>query len=166
MSTITLHQAMSSDIDAVAPLFDEYRQFYGREPDVEAARAFLLARFNQGDSVVFVAREDGMPAGFVQLYPTYSSILLARTFILNDIFVSTHHRRRGIGARLLSASVEYAQRVGAARLSLSTATSNDAAQSLYEAAGWKRDDQFFVYHYVLSPTCPLSQGWGEGGDKG
>lgn len=48
MSNITIRQAVLSDLEALVPLFDDYRQFYGRPSDIFAAREFLLARFNHG----------------------------------------------------------------------------------------------------------------------
>ena len=149
MSNISLRQAALSDLDELVPLFDAYRQFYGRASDVDAVRAFLLARFNHGESVLFLAREDHVAIGFAQLYPSFSSVSLARTFILNDLFVAPQARRKGVGSKLLAATVEFAKTVGAVRISLSTATSNDSAQALYQAAGWTRDEQFVVYQFTL-----------------
>jgi GNAT superfamily N-acetyltransferase len=149
MNTILIRQAVLSDIEALAPLLDQYRQFYGRESDLQAAREFLLARFNHGESVLFIAYEAGKPAGFVQLYPSFSSASLARTFILNDLFVSENCRRKKVGALLLEAAADFAKSLGALRLTLSTAVTNKPAQALYESAGWKRDEQFIVYHYAI-----------------
>jgi GNAT superfamily N-acetyltransferase len=150
MIPITARQTTLSDLDALAPLFDGYRQFYGRDSDVAAARAFLLERFNHGESVVFLAYQGDAPVGFTQLYPSFSSVSMARVFVLNDLFVCASARRMGVGARLMAAATEYARTVGAVRLTLSTATSNATAQSLYEAAGWKRDESFFVYNLAVS----------------
>ncbi|WAK02471.1 GNAT family N-acetyltransferase [Methylobacter sp. YRD-M1] len=149
MNNITIRQAVVSDIDALAPLFDSYRQFYGRESDIRAAREFLLARFNHGESVVFIAHDANVPVGFAQLYPSFSSVSLARTFVLNDLFVHESSRRKGAGSLLLAAAVEFGKSLAAARLSLSTAISNEAAQALYRSAGWRHDEQFFVYHYAI-----------------
>lgn len=149
MDNITIRQAVASDIDALVPLFDSYRQFYGRESDLRAAREFLLARFNHGESVVFIAHDANVPIGFAQLYPSFSSVSLARTFVLNDLFVRESSRRKGVASLLLAAAVEFGKSSGATRLSLSTAISNEAAQALYRSAGWRRDDQFFVYHYAI-----------------
>lgn len=146
MNTITVRQAVLSDIEALVPLFDNYRQFYGRSSNIVAAREFLLARFNHGESVLFIASQAQEPTGFVQLYPSFSSIFLARTFILNDIFVSAQWRKKGIGSLLIETAVKYAKTLGAIRLSLSTAVTNHNAQALYESTGWKRDEQFFYYH--------------------
>lgn len=149
MNTISVRQAALSDLEALAPLFDGYRQFYGRTSDVQAAREFLKARFNHGESVLFIAFEDSTPVGFTQLYPSFSSASLARTFILNDLFVVEFVRRKGVASRLMSAAVNFAEALGAVRVTLSTATSNETAQALYQSAGWKRDEQFFVYHYAI-----------------
>lgn len=149
MSAITIRQAVLSDIDALAFLFDNYRQFYGRSSDVGAAREFLTARFNHGESVVFIAHEDSTPVGFVQLYPSFSSVSLARTFVLNDLFVREPWRRSGIASQLMAAAVEFAKSSDAVRLSLSTAITNGTAQAVYKSSGWKRDEQFYVYHFAL-----------------
>ncbi len=149
MSTVTVRQAMLSDLAALVPLFDGYRQFYGRPSDVRAAKEFLLARFNHGESVLFIAHENNIPIGFTQLYPSFSSVSLARTFVLNDLFVHEQARRKGVASKLLSAAIQFASSLGAVRVSLSTATTNDTAQALYQSAGWKLDEQFLVYHFAV-----------------
>lgn len=149
MSNVAVRQAVLSDLEALVLLFDDYRQFYGRASDVHAARDFLLARFNHGESVLFIALEGSNPVGFTQLYPSFSSVSLARTFVLNDLFVNEHARRKSVASKLISAAVGFASALGAVRVSLSTGTSNETAQALYQSAGWKRDDQFLVYHYSI-----------------
>jgi len=42
----TVRQATIRDLEQLVPLFDGYRQFYGRVSHLRAAREFLLARFN------------------------------------------------------------------------------------------------------------------------
>ncbi|MDQ1812124.1 GNAT family N-acetyltransferase [Massilia sp. CCM 9210] len=148
MSTIHIRQAVLADIDALSVLFDGYRQFYGRESDVEAAKEFLLDRFNHGESVMFIAHEGSDPIGLAQLYPSFSSVSLGRIYILNDLFVTESGRRKGVGAKLLSASVDFAKAVGAIRLALSTANTNTKAQALYETQGWERDDDFFYIYPI------------------
>lgn len=55
---ITVRQAVLSDLDALAGLFDGYRQFYGKSSDLPAATVFLKARFEHGQSVLFLAIAD------------------------------------------------------------------------------------------------------------
>lgn len=149
-STIQVRQASVTDLDAVASLFDGYRQFYGQPGDIGLARSFLEERFRNNQSVVFIAtRSDGTAVGFAQLYPSFSSVAAARVFILNDIYVATEARRRGVGARLLQASVHFGRSAGAVRLVLSTAIDNESAQALYASQGWVRDTSFYVYSLSL-----------------
>ncbi|GAA3945762.1 GNAT family N-acetyltransferase [Allohahella marinimesophila] len=149
MTNITVHQAIRSDLDDVAELFDKYRQFYGQPSDIQAARRFLLARVNNGESIILLAKQGEQIVGFAQLFPAFSSVSLARTFILNDLYVSPAGRRQGVATRLLLAAEEFAKKVGAVRLTLSTATTNEPAQALYKLAGWKRDENFHVFHRVI-----------------
>lgn len=149
MDNITVRQALLPDLDLLAPLFDGYRQFYGRTSDLQAARDFLLARFYHNESVLFLALDGDEALGFTQLYPSFSSVSLARTFILNDLFVHQRGRRKGVGSKLLAGAASFAKDLGAIRLTLSTAVTNQAAQACYEAAGWLRDDKFFVYHTAI-----------------
>lgn len=146
MSSLTIRQATLADLDQLTPLFDAFRQFYGQHSDLAAARAFLLSRFEHGQSVVFMAHDGAKAIGFTQLYPSFSSVSLARTFILNDLFVNAAHRHRGVGSALMAAARAHAQTLGAIRLTLSTAIDNTVAQSAYSANGWQRDERFFVYH--------------------
>lgn len=143
-------RATVTDLDAVAPLFDAYRQFYGQRSDLAAARAFLDDRLRREESVIFlaVADEHGKEAlGFTQLYPSFSSVSVRRLWILNDLFVRPGGRRGGVGRRLLERAREWAIETDAKGLILATAVSNAAARALYESCGWRRDDEFA--HYLL-----------------
>lgn len=148
MHHTTVRQAVVADIDALASLFDQYRQFQGKAGDIPAARAFLLERMNHGEAVLFLAfdRAGGAPLGFAQLYPSFSSVSLARVFILNDLFVAPAGRRQGVASALLAALEAYAWAFGAARLSLNVARDNVSAQQLYRAQGWQPDERHYMFH--------------------
>lgn len=146
MTTPQIRQAVLSDLDDLALLFNEFREFQGKERNLAGARQFLLDRFNHSESVVFIAHADGVPAGFAQLYPSFSSTALARVFILNDLYVRDAGRRNGVASRLLTAIEEYAWTFGAVRVSLNVARTNTRGQALYEACGWQQDQEHFMYH--------------------
>jgi GNAT superfamily N-acetyltransferase len=146
---LEVRQATIADIEALVPLFDGYRTFYGFASDEALARSFLFERFRNLQSIVFIALIEGHACGFTQLYPSFSSGRAARTFILNDLFVSGPARKRGVGRALLAAAKNYARAAGAVRLMLSTATDNTTARSLYEAAGWQRETKFVTYNLPL-----------------
>lgn len=148
MSVVTRLAAVS-DVGRVAPLFDAYRQFYGLAPALELAHGFLRERLSCGESVVLLAEDGGTALGFVQMYPSFSSLAAARTYVLYDLFVDPPARQRGVGRRLMEAAAEEARRRGAVSLVLSTAKTNRSAQRLYESLGWVRDEEFYEYNLRL-----------------
>ena len=147
--SIVVRQAVQSDIETLVPLFDSYRQFYGRESNLHGAREFLLTRFNYEESILFIVEETESSIGFAQLYPSFSSTSLAQTFLLNDLFVRESSRGKGVAKLLMAAVVAFAKSFGVARLTLSTGVNNSVAQALYRSCGWKRDEQFIVHHYTI-----------------
>ena len=135
----SIHRAGPADLDALALMFDAYRQFYGQPADVPRARDWLRSRLRLGESVVLLARRDGRLVGFTQLYPAFSSIRTHRTWILNDLFVDPAARRSGIARALLDAAAAFAREDGAAAISLETTRDNEAARATYRAAGWAEE---------------------------
>jgi GNAT superfamily N-acetyltransferase len=132
------------------PLFDAYRQFYGQRSDAAAARAFLSERLEREESVIYLAYTGpNTPVGFMQLYPSFSSVSLKRLWILNDLFVHTDVRRGGVGRALLERARQHAIETGAKGLILSTGVTNKPAQTLYESNGWRREDDFLHYYLFL-----------------
>ena len=150
MTALAIRQAGVDDLDALAPLFDAYRRFYEQPGDIALASAYLHARLEAGESVIFVAEADGQLLGFTQLYPTWCSVAAARIFVLYDLFVDDDARRGGVGRALMRAAQDFAREAGAVRIDLSTARTNARAQALYESLGWQRDDVFLVYNLALA----------------
>ena len=144
---LSVRRADTGDAEALAPLFDAYRVFYGRSPDLELASRFLEQRLRAGESVVFIAEDDRGPAGFVQLYPSFDSVEAGSVWILHDLFVDPGRRGVGVGRALMDAARGLAIQTEAVGLSLATARDNVVAQSLYERLGYRRDERF--YHYFL-----------------
>lgn len=146
--TAHVRRAAMADTEMVAPLFDAYRQFYQQVSDLPLALAFIGERLSLNESVIFVAEDEQRRAlGFVQLYPSFTSVGARRLWILNDLFVVPAGRGQGVGQALLNAAKDHGIETGAKRLELSTAHGNPA-QKLYESLGYVRDQAF--YHYSLA----------------
>ena len=145
-SEIRIVEADVSHTDRIAPLFDQYRVFYKQPSDLELAARFIRDRLSAGDSTIYLAvNAADQDVGFVQLYPTFSSVAARSTWILNDLFVLPELRGEGIGRVLLERSRQLAIDTGARGLTLSTARDNARAQGLYESFGFKRDTHFYQY---------------------
>ena len=147
--SLIVRPAGVADVDRVAPLFDAYRQFYDAAPDLAAARTFLADRLTRGESVILLAclepsrRADAEEViGFAQLYPSFSSLALGSTIVLNDLFVAMAWRRHGVARRLLESVEAHARTVGAAQIELATQHTNLRALRLYEQRGYARDTEF------------------------
>lgn len=134
-------------LESISVLFDRYRVFYNQVSDLEATKQFLKERFDNNDSIVFVANDNGKIVGFTQLYPSFSSVSMKRVWILNDLYVEESYRRKGVAKLLMSTVEKYAKESGAVRVILATQISNTNAQKLYEARGYIKDKEF--YHYAL-----------------
>ena len=112
---------------------------------MDGARRFLGERLERGESIILLAFDGESAVGFTRLYPSFSSVSMARILVLNDLFVAPGGRRRGTGSALLQAAARLAREEGAVRLTLQTALTNRTAQAVYERLGWRRDTEFCSY---------------------
>jgi ribosomal protein S18 acetylase RimI-like enzyme len=149
---IRIIQAGPQDLDQAAPLFDAYRQFYKRAPDLSAARRFMATRLAKRDSVLYLGyapASNAHASGFVHLYPSFDSLAMQPLWILYDLYVAPDARRHGLGRALMDHATALARESGASCLTLETAKDNVPAQSLYEQLGYRRDELFHRYSLSL-----------------
>ncbi|MCU1772635.1 GNAT family N-acetyltransferase [Pseudomonas sp. 13B_3.2_Bac1] len=143
---IKILRATAADLEAVAKLFDAYRGFYQQPSNLAQSRAFIAERMAGNESAIFLAQDENAEAlGFVQLYPTFSSIDAHRTWLLSDLFTAPAARGRGVGRLLMNTARDFALQTGAKGLVLETATDNFTAQGLYESLGYVRDTGYYTY---------------------
>ena len=139
-------RADASHLDLIAPLFDAYRVFYRQPSNLAQSRAFIAERIARDESVIFLAQDDtGEALGFVQLFPTFSSIDAHRTWLLGDLFSTANARGRGVGTLLMNTARSFAVLSGGKGMVLETATDNFNAQRLYESLGYVRDSGYYTY---------------------
>ncbi len=146
-TTYRITRATPDHLDLVAPLFDAYRQFYGKEPNHEGVRSFIGERLTQGDSVIYICEtnDPATAAGFVQLYPLFTSVGMKKLWLLNDLFVDPAHRRKGIAELLIAESAQLARNTHAKGLLLQTGKDNTTAQRVYERLGFSKDEDSWYY---------------------
>jgi ribosomal protein S18 acetylase RimI-like enzyme len=135
-----------SHLDHLLPLFLGYLEFYKVEREAEDVWGFLEERLANQESIIYLAvTDEGEAVGFVQLYPSFSSLSLKRQWILNDLFVLPEFRRQKVARALLKKADELAVATNARGLSLMTAVDNAPAQRLYQDLGWKQVKQFLTF---------------------
>ncbi|WP_277585485.1 GNAT family N-acetyltransferase [Psychrobacillus antarcticus] len=144
-----IFQATIEDLEGVSNQFNFYRMFYQQASDIEGAKTYIKSRIENKESVIFVVKDEHKYVGFTQLYPTFSSVSMKRTWLLNDLYVDATARKQGVGEMLLQKAKDYAVETEAKSISLSTAVDNHAAQRLYEKNGYVKDSEFYQYELSL-----------------
>lgn len=145
-----IRKATRTDIDALSILFDAYRIFYNKPPDINAAKLFLSDRITNNESEIFLAETiDNKIAGFVQLYPLFSSTRLKRLWLLNDLFVAPEYRSQGISVLLIDRAKQLAHETNAVALTLETAKSNVIGNALYPKTGFVLDKDHNFYEWEV-----------------
>jgi GNAT superfamily N-acetyltransferase len=140
----------SSEVEALAEIFDRYRTHYGERSAGSPSRRWLEQHLDSGQLRAFVAEEDGTIVGFATTTEVPASLRLAHFWQVRDLFVLPTHRRFGIARALLAFVRAAALDSGAIRLVLQTEADNEAAIRLYEDSGYS------VVRGYCSLMLPLS----------
>lgn len=148
--SLTIRTAEIGDLDAIVPLFDAYRQFFTKKPDQERSRPFLAERIERKESVVLAAFDNGDAAGFLQLYPLFSSWHCKRQWFLSDLYVDERFRKRGVGRRLVQACVDFAERTESRAILVELPFSEPHLIAFYGALGFEKDAVFDLYRLSLA----------------
>ena len=145
-----IRKASVEDLDQLTPLFDKYLVFYKKKSNSEKHKSFLKERIEKNEAIIFIAFDEKIDKaiGFALIYPTFSSILLSKILILNDLYVDSTVRKNGVGEKLILETVVLAKELNANLLRLRTAKNNVIAQGLYHKMGFVRDD--FLHSYDLT----------------
>ena len=146
---LTIRNATVADLDAVAPLFDLYRQFFAGKAELERSREFLGERLEKNESVVLAAFDGSACAGFLQLYPLFSSWYCKRQWFLSDLYVAEEFRARGIGKKLVDACIDFAKHVDSRSILVEIPFSEPHLVKFYTELNFAKDDVFELYRCKL-----------------
>lgn len=146
---MTYRKAQEEDLDAITELFNAYRVFYRKEADLNAARKFLSDRIIQKDSEIFVAENpENNLAGFVQLYPLFSSTRMKKLWLLNDLFVNPEYRGKGISVGLIESAKQLVRDTNACGMFLETEKSNLIGNRLYPKTNFVLNEEANFYEWT------------------
>ena len=144
-----IREAAIHDLEGLSILFDNYRQFYKKKSDLPGAVAFLRERIINNDSKIFIAINDaGVLAGFVQLYPIFSSTRMTRLWLLNDLFIQPEYRSQGISIALMNECKNLCRKTNSCGMILETAKDNTIGNNLYLKTGFLPDTDHNYYEWV------------------
>lgn len=134
------------------PLWNGYNEFYGRSgatalPD-EITRTTWSRFFDAYEPVhALVAEEGGELAGLVHYLFHRSTISIAPTCYLQDLFTVPSQRGKGVGRALIGAVYEQAKLAGSARVYWLTHETNNTAIKLYDQIADRSG--FIVYRKAI-----------------
>lgn len=145
---ITIREALITDLDVMAGLFNDYRVFYKKEADLAGALQFIGDRMRNRESVIFLAEAGEVVCGYFQFYPLFSSTNMRRLWLLNDLFVSEGFRQMGIARLLLNKAKTFAIETSSGGFFLETAVDNMPANKLYQSVGLLLDNanNYYVFN--------------------
>lgn len=141
-------------------LWEGYNAFYGREGATALSAEITQTtwqRFFDPDEPVhaLVAEWDRQLIGFAHFLFHRSTISIAPTCYLQDLFTSEEARGRGVATELIEAVVEKAQAQGCPRVYWQTHETNARARALYDRIAERSG--FIVYRKPISIPARSSQ---------
>lgn len=143
-SAVTVEVAARVDDELVAAFDRLIPQLSSSSPP--PGRDALAAMVDSDDTVVFLARVDGVIVGSLTL--VFYRIPTGTKAWIEDVVVSEEARGHGIGAALNEAALDRARERGAKDVNLTSRPSREAANRLYRRLGFEIRDTN-IYRYVL-----------------
>ena len=133
----TIRPVVPADYPQWLPLWQGYNAFYGRFGATtlaeEITRMTWSRFFDVGEPVhAMIAEQDGQLVGLVHFIFHRTTISIAPTCYLQDLFTSEAARGKGIATRLIHAVYEQARLAGCARVYWLTHETNLTARKLYD----------------------------------
>ena len=146
---LDVRRAFESDIPAIAALYlEDAGEVVDREPtlrhvqDRSAVERRYAVRVHDPERAVLVAVHDDAVVGFADAVlnrhddrSTYYA--LGVDAYVEELIVTAHHRRGGIGTKLMVAVEAWAEASGARLVTLDTHVTNHAARALYGKGGYR-----------------------------
>ena len=129
--------AAPADFSQWLPLWAGYNKFYGRFDETalpDEITQMTWARFFDSNEPVhaIVAESEGRLVGLVHYLFHRSTISIAPTCYLQDLFTESSTRGKGIGRALINAVYEQAKLAGTSRVYWLTHETNSTAMKLYD----------------------------------
>jgi GNAT superfamily N-acetyltransferase len=141
-----------SDFPQWKPLWDGYNAFYGRKDEnalPEETKQMTWSRFFDAYEPMhaLVADHSGELLGLVHFIFHRSTISIAPTCYLQDLFALESARGKGVGRALIEQVYQRARQAGSSRVYWHTHVTNKTAMKLYDKVA--ENSEFVVYRKPL-----------------
>lgn len=155
-----MRAAVESDLPLILHLVESLAE-YERMRDQcvateEKLRATLFGDHHAAE--VLIASIDEMPLGFALFFHNYSTFLAQPGIFLEDLFVKSDARGKGVGRALLSSLARLAVERNCGRLEWSVLDWNELAISFYKSIGAVPMDEWTTFRMTGSALTELAKG--------
>lgn len=146
MSDMTIRLATAQDKQGVLRIFDEFSALLNASdvPSVVGGKIFDEV-ISREDTHVFIAEDDGEIVGVATLYLLPNIRHGWRRGHIEDFFVTSTKRSRGVGTALFTAIKEYCRDHSIKVIKLDSGNELVKAHSFYEKHGGKTTERFFRF---------------------
>jgi GNAT superfamily N-acetyltransferase len=131
--------ADESELDTVARLLGEFRDWFGNTTPTDGEMRESAARIRAADGEYLLGAVDAEPVGVCQVRYRWSVWTTGEDAWLEDVFVRDAARGSGLGRALVEAAIERARERGCARIELDADEANTPAMTLYRSLGFRDD---------------------------
>lgn len=163
---VGIRPATAADVPLVLRFIRELAE-YERLAHLVVATEEALRRtlFEERYAEVVIAELDGEAAGFALFFHSYSTFLASAGLYLEDLYVRTELRGRGVGRALLAHLARLAVERDCSRLEWNVLNWNELAIGFYRSIGALPMDQWTGYRLSGDALEALARNSG-GGDAG
>jgi GNAT superfamily N-acetyltransferase len=148
---ITIRKALKKDSPEIIRLIKELAEFEKLEPPDKIATENLIKDIYSKDSPVkvLVAECDKQLIGYAFYFFTYSTFLAKKTLYLEDIYVSSNFRSKGIGKIFFNELLGTAKKNKCGRTEWHVLDWNTNAIKFYEKLGAKELKEWKYFRVTL-----------------
>lgn len=163
MSSIHIRLATRDDVPDILSFIKDLAEFEKLSHEVVATEDKLESTLfgERPVAEVLIAEWEGKKAGFALFFHSYSTFLAKPGIYLEDLFVRTEYRSRGIGEALLRELAKVAKKRSCGRLEWSVLDWNTRALKFYHALGAKPMSDWTVQRM----TEPVFSKFAEEGER-
>ena len=143
--TIEIVPSTEDNAKVLSELMAGYFSFYELDPNEKIITSLIhKLREDSDNNKQFLARFEGKYIGFITLYEIYSTLTGGKVILMNDLFVQSGLRGKGIGQALFKFGVEYTKKLGYPKMEWVTEPNNTQARRFYDKLGGK-SSQWIYY---------------------
>ncbi|MES9903813.1 MAG: GNAT family N-acetyltransferase [Sedimenticola sp.] len=139
-----------NNLDEVLPLIRMYQEYYKVAEISDSRNREFFSQFGSDNlaGCQFLYRKDNKVVAFATVYFSFTSTIVAKIAVLNDLYTLPNMRGKGVGKQLIEHCRVFASENGAARLEWITEPDNEQAQKLYDSLNTNKS----IWHFYAYDT--------------